>query len=189
VTILEGRDRVGGRVHQIYIPNTDHLVDIGANWIHGTDHNPILDLARQTNTPTYSWGENFNVFNEDGHHMSPEEGAEYNEIMRSIVIEAFKHSNENFASIPPSESLYDFFVSKSKELIPDTEKDYEKRRRIVFQMSEMWGAFVGRTVKEQSLKFFWLEETIEGGKFIEFKSSLSYQTTTSYSKIRLLMET
>jgi hypothetical protein len=168
VTILEGRDRLGGRVHQTYVPNTDHLVDIGANWIHGTENNPILDLAKQTNTATHSWGENFNVFSEDGIHMSPEEGTEYNEIMWGIVIDAFKHSNEDFASIPSTESLYDFFVRKAEEFIPDTEKDYEKRRRIVFQMSEMWGAFVGSPVRGQSLKFFWLEETIEGGKLDEF---------------------
>lgn len=165
---------MGGRVHQTYVPNTDHLVDIGANWIHGTDHNPILDLAKQTNTATHSWGEKFNLFSEDGNHMSPEEGAEYNEIMWGIVMEAFKHSNEDFASIPPTESLYDFFVSKAEEFIPDTEKDYEKKRKIVFQMSEMWGAFVGRTVKEQSLKFFWLEETIEGGKFAKFLENCHY---------------
>lgn len=165
VTILEGRDRVGGRVHQAYVPNTDHLVDIGANWIHGTDQNPILDLAKQTNTATHSWGENINVFDEDGNFVLPEEGAEYNEIMWGIIIDAFKHSNEDFACIPPTKSLHDFFVSKAKDLIPNTDQDCEKRRRIVLQMSQMWGAFVGRTVEEQSLKFFWLEETLEGGKF------------------------
>ena len=155
-------------MHQTHVPNTHHLVDIGANWIHGTDHNPILDLANQTKTATHSWGEKFNIFSEDGNYISPEDGVEYNEIMWGIVIDAFKRSNEDFASIPTTESLYDFFVSKIKELIPDTDKDFEKRRRVVLQMSEMWGAFVGRTVKQQSLKFFWLEETVEGGKFAEF---------------------
>lgn len=159
---------MGGRVHQTYVPNTSHLVDIGANWIHGTDNNPILDLAKQTKTATHSWGEKFNVFNEDGNYISAEEGAEYNEIMWGIVQDAFKHSNEDFASIPVTESLYDFFVSKVMELIPETERDYEVRRRIVLQMSEMWGAFVGRPVEQQSMKFFWLEETVEGGKLAEF---------------------
>ncbi|KAK5150390.1 hypothetical protein LTR16_012680, partial [Cryomyces antarcticus] len=29
-------------------------------------------------------------------------------------------------------------------------------------MAEMWGAFVGTSIQRQSLKFFWLEECIEG---------------------------
>jgi hypothetical protein len=124
-------------------------------------------MAKQTKTATYSWGETFNVFDENGHHMSLSEGAGYNEMMWEVISDAFKHSNENFASIPPTESLFDFCESRARKLVPDTEKDYEKRRRILLQMSEMWGAFVGRTVKEQSLKFFWLEETIEGGEFLE----------------------
>lgn len=54
VTILEGRDRIGGRVTQATLPS-GHLADLGANWIHGTESNPILDLARETNTPTHDW--------------------------------------------------------------------------------------------------------------------------------------
>src|SRR5438045_9501695 len=61
VTILEGRDRVGGRVHQVRMPNTNALIDTGANWIHGTDHNPILDLAKKTDTVTHSWGEKIKI--------------------------------------------------------------------------------------------------------------------------------
>ncbi|MCB0018974.1 MAG: FAD-dependent oxidoreductase [Anaerolineales bacterium] len=45
VTILEGRDRIGGRTH------TDHTlgvpIDLGAAWIHGPDGNPLTPLARQ----------------------------------------------------------------------------------------------------------------------------------------------
>lgn len=156
---------MGGRVHQTYLPNTDCLVDTGANWIHGTDHNPILDLAAETRTATHLWDENINIFTEDGQCMPAEEAAEYSKIMWGIILDAFKHSNENGASIPTSQSLYDFFVTRAKVSIPETEKNFEKRRRVVLQMSEMWGAFVGRTVKQQSLKFFWLEETIEGGEF------------------------
>jgi monoamine oxidase len=44
VTVLEARERIGGRIH------TSHLweglpMDLGASWIHGQDHNPITRLA------------------------------------------------------------------------------------------------------------------------------------------------
>ncbi len=47
VTVLEGRDRIGGRIY------TDRSlgfpVDLGASWIHGITDNPIGNLAREWN--------------------------------------------------------------------------------------------------------------------------------------------
>lgn len=49
VTILEARDRVGGRIW------TDaDGVDLGAHWIHGTDGNPITELVERLEIP-YSY--------------------------------------------------------------------------------------------------------------------------------------
>lgn len=38
----------------------------------------------------------------------------------------------------------------------------ERRRGIWLAMAEMWGTFIGSSVKRQSLKFFYLEEPLEG---------------------------
>jgi hypothetical protein len=46
VFLLEGRDRVGGRLHTDY-ETLDFPVDLGAGWIHGVDGNPITDLAKE----------------------------------------------------------------------------------------------------------------------------------------------
>jgi monoamine oxidase len=54
VTVIEARDRIGGRTH------TSHLwpdlpVDMGASWIHGTKGNPLTELAKELGlkvTPT-----------------------------------------------------------------------------------------------------------------------------------------
>ncbi|MGZ3145131.1 FAD-dependent oxidoreductase [Lentzea chajnantorensis] len=49
VTVLEARDRVGGRIW------TDgHGVDLGAHWIHGTDGNPVTELVEDLGIP-YSY--------------------------------------------------------------------------------------------------------------------------------------
>ncbi|MEV4417789.1 FAD-dependent oxidoreductase [Catellatospora sp. NPDC049609] len=49
VTVLEARDRVGGRIW------TDaHGVDLGAHWIHGTEGNPLTDLVERLEIP-YSY--------------------------------------------------------------------------------------------------------------------------------------
>lgn len=46
VTVLEARDRPGGRVH------TEDGIDMGAHWIHGTEGNPVTNLARELGVPT-----------------------------------------------------------------------------------------------------------------------------------------
>lgn len=94
-----------------------------------------------------------------------DESERYSTIMWEIVQEAFDHANKSSHEIGKDESLHDFFRLKVVEKFPETEKDYEKKRRILMQISEMWGAFVGSPIEKQSLKFFWLEECLEGGKF------------------------
>jgi monoamine oxidase len=46
VIVLEARDRIGGRVW------TEDGVDLGAHWIHGTEGNPLTNLARQLGVDT-----------------------------------------------------------------------------------------------------------------------------------------
>lgn len=82
--------------------------------------------------------------------------------MWGIVADTFRYSNKYSASIPSSESLYYFFKSKLLKRLPEKEADHEKTRNMIFQMCRMLVAFVSSTTERQSLKFFRLEETIEG---------------------------
>jgi monoamine oxidase len=165
VTIIEGRDRVGGRVHQSQLKN-GRLVDLGPNWIHGTAENPMMDLAKQTDTPVGNPDIASYLIDEFGNRLQQDIGEKYADMMWDIVQDAFKHSNQNNADIGVGESLHDFFRLKVEEKIPESEPDYKENRKLVMQLSEQWGAFVGSPIERQSLKFFWLEECIEGGTFI-----------------------
>lgn len=162
VTVIEGRDRVGGRLHQEKLPN-GHWVDMGPNWIHGTNDNPMLDLAKKTKTAVGSWDTRSYVFSESGTLFQVDEGERYAGMMWDIIQDAFKHSNKASGGIPSNKSLADFFQEKVVEKIPESEPAFARKREIVLQMSGMWGAFVGSPVQRQSLKYFWLEECIEGG--------------------------
>lgn len=97
--------------------------------------------------------------------MPAKEAGEISELVWGVIEQAMKYSEDESASIPPNESLYDFFKKKVPELIPqemEGDKSVEKKRQIVLDMSDMWGAFVGSPIEKQSLKFFWLEECIDG---------------------------
>lgn len=164
--MIEGRSRLGGRVHQETLPN-GHIVDAGPNWIHGTNNNPILDLAKETATTVGSWDDKTFVFDEGGKQLSLSEAESHSTAMWEIIEEAFRHSNRHSAEISPNESLWDFFQKEVVKRIPDTETDFERKRDMIFKIAESWGAFVGSHIFTQSLKYFWLEECIEGGGFME----------------------
>jgi len=48
-----------------------------------------------------------------------------------------------------------------KEKLDQRELD-SKQKDLLLQLSKEWGPFIGGTTEEQSLKFLWLEETLEG---------------------------
>lgn len=50
VRVIEARNRIGGRIHSV------DGVDFGAHWVHGTEGNPLTNLARQTGLPLYFTG-------------------------------------------------------------------------------------------------------------------------------------
>ncbi|PHH52992.1 Protein FLOWERING LOCUS D, partial [Ceratocystis fimbriata CBS 114723] len=161
VTILEGRNRIGGRVCQETLKN-GHDVDMGANWVHGTLDNPIFEIAKMTGTACSGWDATQLVCDENGELLSTADRTELADMMWSIILDAFAHSNLNSATISPKESLYDWFKQEIPKRIPESTDGWQRKRLVVLQMAEMWGAFIGSPVYSQSLKFFWLEECIEG---------------------------
>lgn len=135
----------------------------GPNWIHGTENNPILELAKETNTAAMNWDGRQSVVDALGQYLSDKEAAEYTELVWSIIEQAMRHSNAESATIDPEKSLYNYFEEAVQKLFTNDSEDEAKRKReTILQMSEMWGAFVGSQIQRQSLKFFWMEECIDG---------------------------
>jgi hypothetical protein len=156
VSIYEARDRVGGRVHQV--ESGGRLVDLGPNWVHGNvKSNPISRLAAKTKTTLHEWEDRQAVIDSTGHRMDDDEAETYSEIVWEIVAQAFKYSDRSSRTIDPQKSLWDYF----KEEVPKRESDPAKIAEIL-KMATRWGAFVGDPIERQSLKFFFLEETIDG---------------------------
>ncbi len=70
VTVLEARDRIGGRIWTSQ-QWPDAPMDLGASWIHGTEGNPLTDLARQAGAKTASTNyDSTLMFNTDGAPLS-----------------------------------------------------------------------------------------------------------------------
>lgn len=99
------------------------------------------------------------IYDESGKMLSADECRQCSGLMWGIIEEAFEYSNKHSASIPQDQSLLDFFKLKLKEKsLPEA---ITKR---VLQACRSWGDYIGASIERQSLKYFWLEETIDGGK-------------------------
>ena len=124
-----------------------------------------MDLARDTGTVTHSWDGRQALFDPKGSRVPDEEAAHYYEAFWTIIADAFKYSHEQSSSIPANQSLLDFFKAKISETLgKDDGVDVKspEAEALMLRLAESWGPIVGSPTDMQSLKFFWLEECLEG---------------------------
>lgn len=169
VTILEARDRIGGRICQS--DELGYTVDIGPNWIHTWDSgevHPIWKLAQETDTPLHHWNEKQLIYDSAGLPLPADQADRLSSLLWKIINEAFEVSaaakeRDGGRSIPSEESMYDYVRRRA-----DEESMNNNEKELLIQMSEMWGAYVGEPVWKQSLRFAWMEECCGGEEmFVE----------------------
>ncbi|KTD40172.1 amine oxidase [Legionella parisiensis] len=76
VLVIEAKERLGGRVYTDY--NWGFAIDLGATWIHGIEHNPLIPLLNQQTIVLNSYNnskptemlKDFALFNSDGKPVS-----------------------------------------------------------------------------------------------------------------------
>ncbi|XP_045767200.1 spermine oxidase-like [Maniola jurtina] len=64
VLALEAQDRIGGRVWTV--PFGDGIVELGAEWIHGSENSWVYETAVQNNIPVFPQNTSFKVYKSDG---------------------------------------------------------------------------------------------------------------------------
>ena len=133
----------------------------GPNFIHGVQDNTILQLARETGTQLHEWDESEAVI-ADGSLLAPDVVEEAVRILWTDILgAAFAHSAAHSQTIPPQRSLHEYAEERLASLFPHDDAA-EWKRRLVLHLLRVWGAYVGSDVRRQSLKFLWLEATIDG---------------------------
>ncbi|KAI0540591.1 hypothetical protein GGR58DRAFT_460227 [Xylaria digitata] len=193
VTIIEARNRLGGRICQSN--ELGYTVDIGPNWIHTWDSgevHPIWKLALETGTPLHHWNERQLIYNSAGVPLPDEEAGRLSSLLWKIIGEAFESSaaankRDNGRSIPREESMYDFVRRRAGEQALDNNE-----RELLIQMSEMWGAYVGEPVWKQSLRFAWMEECCGGEEmFVEsnYSAILNRISQPAREQAKILLNT
>jgi monoamine oxidase len=88
VVVLEGRDRIGGRIATDTTLGTP--VDMGAVWIHGTRRNPIASLAAEAGIATDETDyESLRLFDTDGAEVA---GADYARLEADVYTSALRQA-------------------------------------------------------------------------------------------------
>ncbi|GAO51125.1 amine oxidase [Saitoella complicata NRRL Y-17804] len=156
VSIFEANDRVGGRVYTY--EKDGWRVDMGANWIHGMEGNPITPIARETGA-IFAALEDAAVY---PHGLSvPLPRAESEKLFGrtwEVADNAIAYSKENSGRIGADESLFDFAKKDVEE-----DKDLSKEeKRWVCLLSEFFTNFSAEDVRRLSLKYYFLEEELPG---------------------------
>lgn len=101
------------------------------------------------------------MVNGDGQLVDPDQANLTLKRVWDILELALDYSVQSSASIDPQLSLYDEFAKQAQSQLDRGEINaYE--RDLILGMAQMWGAYVGDAVDRQSLKFFFLEDCIEG---------------------------
>lgn len=111
-TIFEARSRIGGRVQQSSWLGCP--VDMGASWIHGTEGNPFVGLARKSRTETVACGAVTSIIDTEGSYMEPTLAKNLYEYVWAILDEASEYSKTHYPDIAPEASLKTFVDAKLK---------------------------------------------------------------------------
>jgi hypothetical protein len=136
-----------------------------------------------------------NILDPNGNPLPQAEIQEYSTLQWDDVIPAaFRHSKENHSTIDPQKSLYDFFLERSKTMFQTHPPEIAEQKRSTFlQIAAGWGAYIGSPITQQSLKFFWLEECLEGenpfvaGTYSKILDAVA-ETAKNHADIRLNCE-
>ncbi|XP_045783115.1 spermine oxidase-like isoform X1 [Maniola jurtina] len=113
VLALEAQDRIGGRVWTV--PFGDGLVEVGAEWIHGTGLSRVYETALKNNISVVPQDLTFNVYQSDGSRAN---NVLVNELLE-FCLEAVEHPPEKPETLGKflTRQLMDYLKEKHPEVL------------------------------------------------------------------------
>ena len=154
VTVLEGRDRLGGRIHTKKFGNTS--IDLGAAWIHGdSPDNPLITLAKRyrLNTSPTNWDETW--FYQEHEGVIEDEDFERIEAKADQLVSSIHRLQENAQNNESIEATVDRLLNSLDE------PEHIKRGVRWWLSSEIEGVS-GTNYKNLSLRYWDEDEAFDG---------------------------
>ncbi|CAF1201369.1 unnamed protein product [Adineta ricciae] len=134
VLILEGSNRIGGRILTEYLDqNSSKPLEMGACWMHGLQENPVYELAQRENFPSHTGTIlNFDIgtcVDENGTQISSELHHEVDQFFESLLQDTrdlFEFQQQNNTQIS-SISIQKVFLEKFENFLNQNGADQETR--------------------------------------------------------------
>lgn len=163
VTVLEARDRIGGRVWTRRDPARGLALDIGASWIHGVTGNPIAALASELGLTTHPT-------DYDNNWLYDTNGAEVSDALERAIEALFDDVMEAVAAIAAARQAADLPDIALGQAIATAADDLElnatQRRQLAFAVNTTIEHEFAADVSQLSL-YHWDEgEAYRGGDVI-----------------------
>lgn len=166
VVLLEARDRVGGRIcvdRRWGVPFDLGMFSIvervnitGPNWIHGTLFNPLVPLAKSTETVlTFPDEACQTIFTSCGRILASDLSQRLHERVWEYADKAIEYSTKSSVEIPSGSSVFDFCV---EQINAESDLDDEDKR-IAKELVEWLTTFTAVDVRKQSLRYYQVEAT------------------------------
>jgi monoamine oxidase len=166
-TVIEARDRIGGR---IWIDNTLGIqLGLGANWMHGTEGNPLLPIAKKTQTEMVLLDATTSiVYDDDGKIISSNDKKNFDTKFVNILEQAKEFALNLDKDISLAEALSHFI---KREQLSTVELDLFDTRLNFIE------GYIGASCENLSAKHWDDEETFIGGNHFltsSYKPILNY---------------
>lgn len=167
VTLLESRDRIGGRVHTDY--SFGFPVDLGASWLHGVcKENPLATVIGRLGLPLYRTSgdnsvlydhdlESYALFDMEGNQVPQELVSQVGKAFESILEETNKVREENVEDMSISHAISIVFERR-----PDLRLEGLPHKVLQWYLCRMEGWFAA-DADTISLKCWDQEELLPGG--------------------------
>ncbi|MEU4765874.1 FAD-dependent oxidoreductase [Actinosynnema sp. NPDC023794] len=154
VTVLEARDRVGGRIW-----TDEHGVDLGAHWIHGTDGNPITELVEDLGIPySYVGGDSAYTGGFDSLDLFGADRRPTNHRRKSRTLELADdvlHEIERRASIARKEQQPDISLGEAlREVLAERRLPPEDEQAVRYHLNVLLREDVAEDADRLSLQFW-----------------------------------
>ncbi|MEM9777892.1 MAG: FAD-dependent oxidoreductase, partial [Chloroflexota bacterium] len=139
VTILEGRDRIGGRVWTSKLW-PDAPMDMGASWIHGIRRNPMTTLADEINAPRLETDyDNGIIYGADGDLLGDRAWAKYEGYYADIQT-AIRRAARQDEDVSIEQAVQDYF-----DLVSMTAQDRQHLEHVLNSALEQeWSGSVSQ---------------------------------------------
>ena len=159
VTILEARERVGGRVWSRADWKGKNPMDMGASWIHGISGNPMTAQAQREGIRTVPFDyENKAVYHAGGSRIAPEEEERIEKRYRKTL----KLANETAEELSRDVSLRETFTGAEKKLGWPAKELASLNFRAHTEIEHEFGA----SLEELSARYWDEGEELSGGDVI-----------------------